>query len=121
MKFWERVNQYPPIACRIFARHKFGRPMSSKEIAVASGLTILRVEAISELTSWKGVDVLEMQAFTEACGMDFTSARVMKRFDYYVARSPKFLHLRKSELWEDYYKKLLKRWMEHYYANRKSH
>lgn len=113
MKFWKKIERFPPVACRLLARKLYGRPLTSSEIAKASGLTVLRVEAISEQSSWAGIDVLELRAFTEACGIFLEDHGKMKRIEQYIARSPKFTYLRRSPLWQDYYKPLLNKWKQY--------
>lgn len=113
MKFWKKIDRFPPVACRLLARHKYGKPLSSQEIAVSSGLSILRVEAISDQTSWRGIDVLELRAFTEACGIHLEDHAKMKRIEQYIARAPKFTYLKRSSLWESYYAPLFRKWIKY--------
>jgi len=110
--FWKRLDRYPPVLCRLLARQKRGRPLTTQEIAKASGLPPAKVEAISGSISWDGVTVLEMKDFTRACGCDFTSQSHMRRVEDYLRKRPRFTYLKRSPYWREYYYPLVVRWME---------
>lgn len=109
--FWKRLDRYPPVLCRLLARQKRGRPLTTREIAETSGLPPAKVEAISESVNWDGVGVYEMRGFTKACGCDFTNQSDMRRVEDYLRKRPKFTYLRKSPFWREYYYPLVIKWM----------
>ncbi len=110
--FWTRLNRYPPVLCRLLAREKRGRPLTTVEIAERSGLPPAKVEAISASVSWEGVEALEMMRFIQACGCDFDAQKDMRRVEDYLRKRPKFTYLRRSPQWKNYYYPLVVKWME---------
>lgn len=111
---------FPPIACRLLAKHHYGHPLTSEEISHASGLTVGTVEYLSEQTSWDNVPVSWLQKFTAACRVDFFDSMAMERVKHYLAgrmkdgvrQPPKFGYLRRDPRWKTYYRPLLMRWRE---------
>ncbi len=110
--FWTRLKRYPPVLCRLLAREKRGRPLTTAEIAQRSGLPPARVEAISASTTWHGVEVPDMKAFLQACGTDFDHQKDMRRVEDYLRKRPKFTYLKRSPDWSTYYYPLVRKWME---------
>lgn len=124
--FWARVERYSPILVRLLARDEHGYALSIDEISKASGLPPMEVYYLSEQTSWHGVDIWTMKAFTTACRMSLTDRTQMKRADVYLRGytanpghriAPAFLHLRKDQrLWTNYFRPLLKKYLDHLQA-----
>ena len=113
VQFWERVEKYPPILCRIFARKPRGLPLDTAEIAARSGLNPAQVDAISQSLDWRGIDLPTAVAFMRACNADFASRSQFRKFRQSVKRKA-YRHLRRSALWESYYKPLLEKWAGYY-------
>lgn len=120
--FWRRVDSYSPILVRLMARHPKGKAISTSEIATKSGLAVMTVYCLSEATSWVGVDIYMLKAFTSACGMDFTSRTAMKRADVFLKGrvvggkriGPQFLHLKRDPIqWKHYLQPLLQKFLDH--------
>jgi hypothetical protein len=97
--FWKRAQDFPPILCRLLARRKWGRPLTDTEIAdrtdrivgppgILVVLAPIEVGKIALSTSWKGIDVYDMQAFLIGCNIDFCNAEQMKRIDSYIRSNP---------------------------------
>lgn len=113
----EVIRVYPPILVRLLAKTRYGPPLTTIEIADASGMTPARVDAISSSTTWAGIDVLEMLKFTAACGVSFEDPKQMKRASVYrrgkvrggMRMPPSFQYLRRSADWERVYVPLIKR------------
>jgi hypothetical protein len=110
--FWVRLNRYPPVLCRLLAREKRGRPLTTAEIAERSGLPPAKVEAISASISWDGIEVEDMRRFVQACGCDFDNQPNMRRVEDYLRKRPKFTYLKRSPQWESYYCPLVVKWMD---------
>jgi hypothetical protein len=108
--FWRRVNRFPPIACRLLARHRYGPPLTSEEIAAGSGLSPVQVEALAVTSTWHGIDIYTLQKYTTACGMDFTNSKQMRQKEDYLRKRPvKFTYLKRSPDWP-YYRQLITKW-----------
>lgn len=110
--FWTRLDRYPPVLCRLLAREKRGRPLTTAEIADTSGLPPAKVEAISASVSWDGVEVDDMKRFAQACGCDFDQQKDMRRVEDYLRKRPKFTYLKRSSQWKNYYYPLVLKWMQ---------
>jgi hypothetical protein len=110
MNLYTRSKTFPPILVRLLARTKYGKPLTTEEIAKASKLSVMEVEIISQSKSWEGIDVLKMEAFTKACRVSFTDTTEMRRVESYLRKKPTFLYLRKHDYWRSYYLPLLKKW-----------
>lgn len=122
MTFWEKLDAFPPIQCRLLARVKpGGPPKGNAQIAQESGLSVLQVVALSEQTDWAGVDVPTMRRFTRACGVDFENPGSMKRITMYLRGhnrkgyhiAPKFEYLRTSPDWDSFYRPLAEKLIHH--------
>lgn len=117
--FYHRIDKYPPVLVRLMARspRSYGsgngtRPLTTKEIASRSGLTVSMVEGLSHSTTWRGVDVYTVRDFTVACGVDFTNPLHMKRLSQYLQKRGAFHYLRKDDKWGDYYVHLVRVWRD---------
>ena len=117
--FYERIDKYPPVLVRLMARKPRAagcgngtRPLTTKEIANLSGLTVSMVEGLSHSTTWRGVDVYTVRDFTVACGVDFTNPLHMKRLSQYLHKRCAFHYLRKDRRWGDYYVYLVEVWRD---------
>jgi len=67
----EMLDRLPPNKCRLMARdlkHR-RRPLTNKEIAIRSGLSVELVAAISKLKSWANVRVETADQFRAGCGI----------------------------------------------------
>ena len=114
--FWARCAKYPPVLVRLLARHcKGGRSLSNAEVAERSGrLSAFDVAMISRLKAWNVVELGDMRAFLNGCGIDFCSRKDMKRVENYLAKA-KTKHwwaqpdcyLRKAPHWESELKPLI--------------
>lgn len=111
--FWERLDRFPPIRVRLLAKHPRGAgPLSTIEIAERSGLSTATVEAISQATSWQGIDIPTAKAFLQACDIDLANAAQYKRIMVYqrVDRPNKYRYLKRSAEWDSYYRPMRDRW-----------
>ena len=118
-KFWKRVDDYPPVLCRLMAKHRPGPAMSTKEIAKRGGFSEYEVLALSEMTTWDGVYLTTFKSFTVACGVDFLDAPSMKYVRDYLRKRPiRFKYLKTTPEWEDYYIPLIRKWRESYAVKR---
>lgn len=116
LTFWEYAHRYPPILCRLLARHKNGPPMTIEEIADRGELSNLEVILMSQHTSWDTVPLEAMHRFLVGCGMDFCNGRQVYRARQYthhvVKGSLAFAYLRKSQQWTQTYEPMLKRYLQ---------
>lgn len=119
--FYRRMERYPPILCRLLARNRpGGRAMTNEELAEKSGLDGATVHFLSSQGSWRGIDVYTLRSFTDACGIGFADAKAIKRADVYIRgrvvggrrTPPNFRHLRRSPVWNMFYKPLVRHWLE---------
>lgn len=60
--------------------------LSDAEIAIASGIALDRVRAISRMMDWDGVKLGEIKAFCAACGFDPTITAHREGFSKYEAK-----------------------------------
>lgn len=124
MTFTKRLQVFPPILCRLLARHKGGRPLTVEEICTAaapggspSTLAVIIYNQFSQETDWLRITMQEGVHFLRGCGLSFDDAKAMRRADDYLAKTPNFEYLRKSPDWESYYKPLIVRWRNAYPYN----
>jgi hypothetical protein len=77
------ADRCPPILCRLLARTGRGeqsRPLTNLEIARRSGMTERSVLNLSRKTSWAGLTLDVIDAFTSACGVSLFHLSRQKRF-----------------------------------------
>lgn len=122
-KIWERMDVYCPLILRLLARKRRGRPLTTLEIADASGLPVTTVEAISWSVDWSGIDVPSARAFMKGVGIDLASRDDVRRIRMYLRTSPKdprrrFPYLRKSPEWKTRYLPMLEELGRRVRANR---
>lgn len=118
--FWSRTISYPPILIRILARHPGGPPLTDEEISERSGLSIARVSAIAESTTWDGITIPESRAYQQACGIDLCSYRDMNRVGVYLRSRPNFDHLKRTPIWKTHWKPLIQKWRRSFSATASS-
>ena len=114
MNYYTKSERYSPILCRLLARERYGRPLSTDELATKSGLTKYEIEAISQETSWNNVKLDIVRRFTAACGTDFTSRSDMRRVSDYMRKKPTFAYLKRSPDFKEYYLPLIIKWRDKY-------
>lgn len=97
---WKHFETYPPAAVRVMARVKVVgktvRALTDEEIAIASGLPLDRVRAISQLLSWESVNFGDVRRFCLGCGFDPLSSTDRNRAGAYLRSKGRFAYLRKS-------------------------
>lgn len=108
--FWTISNRYPPILCRLLARHPNSKPLTAEEIAARGRLSITEVNLISHQTDWAQVTLTSMRAFLNGCGIDFCKRADMHRVDSYIRAQPTWKYLRTSGLWTSLYEPMLKKY-----------
>ena len=111
---------FPPILCRLLAKHRPGGPMSAEEISKRSELPIGLIESLSQCESWEGIDMPTYRKFTQGCGVDMLCQRDMKYVRDYLNKGPKFDYLKKSGSWDEYYKPMIKKWRDSYATRRRN-
>jgi hypothetical protein len=90
MTIFEKAEAFPPAICRYLARKSNGhRPMSVRDIAIASGLSKSKVADLSLKTTWKGVSIDTVVAFSQACGVDLMRPHLVTEY----LRKTKRIHL----------------------------
>lgn len=122
--FWERLDRYPPLLCRLLARVPRGRVLETDEIASRSGLTPIQVLTISSQLDWRGIDLPTARAFMVGCNTDLSNRQHCRRIWMYLKAQPKkpssrFVHLRRSPNWTTYYLPLLEQFVQHHLRNQK--
>ncbi len=71
---WRALEEFPPYYVRLLAK----RPgsglqdlaLTDADIAIKSGIPLVRVREISRLENWHDCTIREIHAFTLACGID---------------------------------------------------
>ena len=110
MTFYDKANRFSPILCRLLARKRYGRPLSSQELSDDSGLSLVQIEALSQQVNWNGVDLDTLKKFTQSCGTDFASRSDMRRVSDYMRKAPTFAYLKRSKNFREYYLPLISKW-----------
>ena len=81
MTLLDRLNRCPPAFCRLVARKNRGRaPMTRRDIASASGLSLRQIDYLSPRLTWSGCSTATMSAFAAACGVDLLNPE--RHFDW---------------------------------------
>ena len=113
---WEFFDAFPPPYCRCLAKRPGGgtadMAVTDAELAIASGIPLVRVREISRMENWNGVAMDEMRRFFVACNFDPTNATHRDRVAKYqnICRKRKsvpFHYLRRSPKWETEFLPLL--------------
>ena len=94
------LNEFPPPVIRMAARSGRGKPMTLKEIARNSGLSLAMVTWISQQTSWAGEDVWVVDAFLRGCGYEFSELSKLRKYLRRTSESKArpFSHLSSNKL-----------------------
>jgi hypothetical protein len=121
--FWARLNRFSPLLCRLLARVPRGRPLESTEIAERSGLSVSQVDAISQQTDWRGIDLPTAHQFMLACDTDLSNRQHCRRMRMFLKSQPKhregrFQHLKRSPNWKVTFLPLLVRLENHVKAKK---
>jgi hypothetical protein len=112
----ERLDRFPPVACRILARAPKPsggvRALTDAEIAAGSGrLSVKDVARLSRLTAWDTVPIADAFAFLKGCGVQIDDRDWMRKNVAYLQElrgAPRYL--KQSDEWETLYKPLLILW-----------
>lgn len=70
--------------------------------------------SLSHCTNWAGVDIYQLKAFSQACGVDLFNSKDMRRVTDYIRKRPSFRYLKASGEWDVFYKPLVVKWVSHY-------
>lgn len=104
---WRALEEFPPYFVRLLAKRSAPGwvALTDTDIAIASGITLLRVREISAMESWHDCTVREIHNFTLACGIDPANPRHRAKVRQYqfVCRkrgSRPFQWLKKSPKYE---------------------
>lgn len=116
---------FPPVVCRLMARHpdltaKQQKPLTDEEIAEASGLRVDQVKAISMLYDWEHIPSEVMFRFAFACGIDFRSRdNIRKHMNF--SRKVKWLSgshfLKRDKDWASRWRPMIVSYLEHLKSN----
>ena len=117
MNFWKAFADNPPILVRLLARQRTKgsaiAAISMEEIAIASGLPLVRVQEISGMLDWSAVTLFEAQRFCAGCLFDPTNPQDRNRKRSYTASCRKnptrqwFSYLRRSPLFKSEFEPLI--------------
>jgi hypothetical protein len=114
MNFWTRAQLFNPQLVRLLARQRYGRALSTEEIAKASGLPLFDVYAIAQANSWEHIKHSQMHAYLVGCNCDFEHRKTMERVDKYLMSQPNLTYLKRNPEWKTYYLPLLIAWRTGY-------
>lgn len=97
---WKYLEQYPPCSVRLLARrrptsHTRAVGLTNAQIALASGLTVDRIDEIGLMKSWAEVTVAEAMLFCRGCDFDPTSYEDRKKARSLESKG-KYAYLRRS-------------------------
>jgi hypothetical protein len=120
MTFWIKAERYPPILCRLLARHTRGKPLTTEEITQRSGLPRMAVLTLSFSATWAGTDLPTMRKFLQGCGIDFCNRTQFKRRENYLALQARlagkncrnWAYLRASPEWGTFYEPMMRTYIQ---------
>lgn len=120
MTFWRKLRRYPPILCRLLARHRYGRILSDEEISVRAGLAVYEVAAIGAMTSWDDVPVGKIRSILIGMGIDLCNMTQMKRVESYLRAQarlaklnrPNWRYLRRDTEWQRRWAPAMSRYLQ---------
>lgn len=94
------LNEFPPPVIRMAARSGRGKPMTLKEIAQNSGLSLAMATWIADRTSWASVDVWMVDDFLRGCGYEFSDLSKLRKYLRRTSQSKArpFSHLSSKKL-----------------------
>lgn len=105
MRFWEKLDRYPPVLVRLLARTAGGEAMTDAQIAYLSELSIAEIRRLSFLTSWDDVKVDHVRRFMRGCNIDLTDRDDVRNANRYLKRG-RFEYLRRHENWPEFQRML---------------
>ena len=108
--FWVLMAEHPPIMVRLLAKEKTAgkcvSALSSREIAIRSGIPLTRLHEIERSAAWNDITFHEAQAFCLACGFDPCKTTDRNRLRAYQRQAQNhptkmwWKYLLKSPLWK---------------------
>lgn len=111
----QRISEFPPILVRLLAKQRgaAGEALSDQEIAIGSGISLSRVQAISRMESWDSITVGELRSFLKACHFNPLESADRNRLNAYRRKGPKFIYLKRSPHWNDTFLPLIRQYHEY--------
>lgn len=109
---WQHLRANPPAYCFLMARRKINgnsvRAIPLQEVAIASGLSLSRVTAISWQDDWVGVDLVESERYLAGCNYDPLNPNDRNRVKAYIRackirKCNLYAYLKRSPNWEKEY------------------
>jgi hypothetical protein len=102
---WQAWDAFPPYLVRLLAKSGSFVAMTDAEIAIGSGIDLVRVREINFKTAWRGVDTWEQRAYVAACRFDPTNPKDRRRVINYefictMRNAKPGAYLRRSPKWE---------------------
>jgi hypothetical protein len=100
--FLEYIDHLHPMACRLLAV-KDGVPMSTEDLAKASGLHPSTIKALARANSWGKFRISTLIAYASACGVDLMhQKRCRERLKRMLTskRGPKHLAAGNRRYWQ---------------------
>ncbi len=100
MTLFAILNEFPPPVIRMAARSGRGKPMTLKEIAHNSGLSLSMATWVSQQDCWNGVEVWAVDDFLRGCGYEFTDLSKLRKYLRRTSKSKDrpFSHLSSKKL-----------------------
>lgn len=112
---WERLVATPPLLIRLMARTRAMTPraMTDQEIAERGQFKLAELPRIYTALVWDEVRITEARRFQQACHMDLMDSDTWRVYVQYACRRrPRWMHLKRSDLWADQFSRLLTAWEE---------
>lgn len=114
--FWTRLDTFPPVLCRMLARHKKGLAKTSVDIALDGRIPLREVEILSKSTTWDGTPINILRGYLIGCELDFCNPKQMRRLHEYL-RNPKWYHLKQHPQYKTVFVPILKVYQDYLKAN----
>lgn len=111
--YLEKMDEFPPYICMLFARDKSRKRIGVDRIASVTGFSQAKVRRIGKRRSWKNVTVGDAVLFRDACGFSRPQERrqsaYFKRTAWMLRRDSGLQHLRKDPQSKKLLRSLLKK------------
>lgn len=121
VSFLKKLDDYPPVRCRLLAVHypsksKYGWPvpLTDEEISQRSGVSVAVIRDLALRITWRNVEVHLVCNFLVGCRLNFDNWSSFRRTAR-LAKREQYHYLKRHPLWATQFEPLVKLWQ---YARR---